>query len=97
MDHITRQMGYRKLSGFPLYVVAGVERSAIVHEWLRYNVNYLIFGLPLTAFLFLGLGLALKRTQRLYDEHERRQAAEDALAPGATAGGDRPTDRRCRA
>jgi two-component system NtrC family sensor kinase len=79
VDQVKRLMGYRKLRGFPLYVVTGVERSAIVHEWLRYNINYLIFGLPLTMFLFLGLGLALRRTRRLYDEAERREAAEDAL------------------
>ncbi len=78
-DHVERLLGYRKIAGFPLYAVAGVERSAIIHEWVRYNINYLIFGLPLTAFLFLGLGLALRRTQRLYDEYERRETAERAL------------------
>ncbi len=78
-DHITRRIGYRKIAGFPLYVLAGVERNAIVSEWLRYNINYLIFGAPLTVFLFAGLGLALRRTRRLYDESERREAVEGAL------------------
>lgn len=79
IDHISRRIGYLKLSGFPLYVLAGVEKKAIISEWLRYNSSYLIFGLPLTAFLFAGLGLALRRTRRLYDEADRREAVEDAL------------------
>ncbi len=41
--------------------------------------SHLVFGLPATAFLFAGLGLALRRTKRLYDEADRREAAEGAL------------------
>ena len=78
-DHIDRRIGYRKLTGFPVYVLAGEEKSAIVHEWLTYMSGHLIFGLPATAFLYAGLGLALRRTRRLYDEADRREAAEGAL------------------
>ena len=35
--------------------------------------------MPATAFLFAGLALALRRTQRLYDEADRREVAEGAL------------------
>ena len=79
LDGIDRRIGYRKLTGFPVYVLAGVERSAIVHEWLAYMSSHLVFGLPATAFLFFGLWLALRRTERLYDEADRREAAEGAL------------------
>jgi two-component system NtrC family sensor kinase len=79
LDGIERRVAYRKLMGFPLYVFAGVDRSAIVSEWLRYNINYLIFALPLTVLLCAGLALALRRTRRLYDEADRREAAEGAL------------------
>jgi len=78
-DHIDRRIGYRKLTGFPVYVLAGEEKSAIVREWLAYMSGHLIFGLPATAFLYAGLGLALRRTKRLYDEADRREAAEGAL------------------
>jgi two-component system, NtrC family, sensor kinase len=78
-DHIERRIGYRKLAGYPLYVLAGVEKSAMVAEWLSYMSTHLIFGMPATAFLFAGLWLALRRTQRLYDEADRREAAEGAL------------------
>ena len=78
-DHIDRRIGYRKLTGFPVYVLAGEEKSTIVYDWLNYMTSHLIFGLPATAFLFAGLGLALRRTRRLYDEADRREAAEGAL------------------
>ena len=79
LDGIDRRIGYRKLSGFPVYVLAGVGKSAIVSDWLSYMSSHLIFGLPATAFLYAGLGLALRRTRRLYDEADRREAAEAAL------------------
>jgi two-component system NtrC family sensor kinase len=79
LDRIDRRIGYRKLTGFPLYVLAGVEKSAIANEWLSYMTSHLIFGLPATAFLFAGLWLALRRTRRLYDEADRREAVEGAL------------------
>ena len=79
VDGIERRIGYRKLAGFPLYVLSGVETSAIIADWLSYMSSHLVFGLPATAFLFAGLWLALRRTSRLYDEADRREAAEDAL------------------
>ncbi len=79
VDHLDRRIGYRKLSGFPLYVLAGVEHSVMVSEWLRSIGSHLIFGIPATAFLFSGLALALRRTKRLYDEADRREAAEAAV------------------
>ena len=82
IDQVDRRIGYRKLEGFPLYVLAGFERSAITAEWLSYMSGHLIFGVPATAFLFLGLTLALRRTQRLYDEADRREAAEVAMRKG---------------
>jgi len=79
LDGIDRRIGYRKLTGFPVYVLAGVEQSAIVGEWARYMSGHLVFGLPATAFLFVGFALALRRTKRLYDEADRREVAEGAL------------------
>jgi two-component system NtrC family sensor kinase len=79
LDHIDRRIGYRKLAGYPLYVLAGVEKSAMVSEWMAYMSSHLMFGVPLTAFLYAGLALALRRTRRLYDEADRRELAEGAL------------------
>jgi hypothetical protein len=58
-------------------VFAGVEKSAIVGEWLSYMTSHLVFGLPATAYLFGGFWLALRRTKRLYDA-----SAQDAVRHG---------------
>jgi two-component system, NtrC family, sensor kinase len=41
--------------------------------------SHLIFGLPATLLLLVIIGIALRRTRRLHDEAERREAAESAL------------------
>jgi two-component system NtrC family sensor kinase len=79
IDNVDRRIGYRKLIGFPVYVIAGTEISAIHAELFSTMASHLIFGLPATLLLFSILVLALKRTRRLYDEAERREAAEGAL------------------
>ena len=79
VDGIDRRIGARKLTGFPIYVLAGTELASIRAEWLGTMSSHLIFGLPATAVMFAVLGLALHRTKRLHDEAERREAAESAL------------------
>jgi len=79
LDAVERRIGYRKLPGFPVYVVAGVESSAIRGEWLATMSNHLIFGLPITLLLLTIIALALQRTRNLHAEADRREAAEDAL------------------
>src|SRR5262249_462122 len=74
-----RRAGHRKLEGFPVYVGAGIDSSAIRTEWMATMAGHLVFGLPATLFLFLIIGVALRRTRRLYAEAERREAAEAAL------------------
>ena len=79
IDGLPRRIGFRKLEGYPVYALAGTESSAIEHEWLTSMGDQLIFGLPVTLVLFAVLWVALRRTQRLHDEAERREMAEDAL------------------
>ena len=79
VDGIERRIGFRKITGFPVYVQAGFETSAIRAEWLSTITSHLVFGLPATVLLFLILGITLQRTRRLHIEAERREAAEVAL------------------
>ncbi|WP_315702139.1 MULTISPECIES: ATP-binding protein [unclassified Bradyrhizobium] len=81
-DGIERRIGYRRLTEYPIYVSAGLETSTIRSRWLGAISRHLIFGVPATAFLFLFLTLALRRTERLYAEAERRLEAEQALKHG---------------
>jgi two-component system NtrC family sensor kinase len=79
VDARERRIGLRKLEGFPVYVVAGIDSSAIRGEWLTTMASHLIFGLPASLLLLVIIGIALRRTRRLHDEAERREAAEAAL------------------
>jgi len=79
IDHVNRRIGFRKLPGYPVYAIAGIESAAIRAAWLSTVGDHLIFGLPASLLLFFTLWVALRRTQRLHDEAERREMAEDAL------------------
>ena len=79
IDAIPRRIGFRKLEGFPVYALAGTETGEIQSEWLSQISSYLMFGLPASLLLFGVLWIALKRTERLHEEAERREMAEDAL------------------
>jgi two-component system NtrC family sensor kinase len=79
VDGVPRRIAFRKLAGYPVYALAGTSIVAINHEWLRTIGAHLIFGLPATLLLFAVLWFALRRTQRLHDEAERREMAEGAL------------------
>jgi len=79
VDGVPRRVGFRKLAGYPVYALSGINISSINREWLTSISVHLIFGLPATLLLFAVLWIALRRTERLHDEAERRQMAEGAL------------------
>jgi len=79
IDGVNHRTGFRRLPGFPVFALAGIESSAIHAEWLSMVGGHLVFGLPVTLLLFFTLWVALRRTRRLHDEAERRELAEDAL------------------
>src|SRR3954453_4148484 len=64
LDNVERKVAYRKVAGFPVFVIAGMETGAIRAQWLSQMGNHLIFGLPATAALVALVLLALKRTRR---------------------------------
>jgi two-component system NtrC family sensor kinase len=85
-DGAARLYVYRKLPRHPVYVVVGIDRSAIREAWLRDMSKHLIFGLPATFAMFsLGM-MALRRTRReakayaqLRQETALRESTEQAL------------------
>jgi two-component system, NtrC family, sensor kinase len=79
IDGIERRFGVRKLSGYPLYMTAGIETAEIRWEWLSGMALHLIFGIPATLLLFLSLAVVLRRTRRLYAEQDLREGAEGVM------------------
>ncbi len=79
IDGVSRRIGFRKLPGYPVYALAGVNSAAMQAEWLTNMGTHLAVGLPVALLVFAVLWVALRRTRRLYDEADRREAAEGAL------------------
>jgi two-component system, NtrC family, sensor kinase len=79
IDGVPRRIGFRRLDGYDVYAVTGTSRAAIDGEWFAMMEDHLVFGLPATLLLFAVLWFALRRTKRLHEEAERREAAEGAL------------------
>jgi signal transduction histidine kinase len=78
-DNVERRVGTRRLPGFPIYVIAGIDTAQIRSEWMGGMAMHLIFGVPATLFLFLTLLAVLRRTRRLYAEQDQRLAVEETL------------------
>ncbi|NEV79126.1 response regulator [Rhodopseudomonas sp. BR0C11] len=79
IDGVERRVAFRKLPNLPVYVFAGLETSAIRAAWQAQMGAYLLVGLPATAALIAIVLLAMRRTQKLYEEADRRHIAENAL------------------
>jgi two-component system NtrC family sensor kinase len=85
-NHARRIYVYRDGSGFPVYVIAGRSRSAILAHWWRTMIGRLAIGVPGTLALALITWTALIRTRReeqalAYADAEmaRRERAEQML------------------
>ena len=81
-----RLLAYRRVQGYPLYVVAGRSWASIMAGWRRSMAGHLIYAVPVTLALFAVTWTALVRTRRELDalrwahhEIERRERAEAAL------------------
>jgi signal transduction histidine kinase len=84
--HPWKIYAYRSVSGFPLYVVAGRSRAAILAGWWRTIFGRLAIGIPGTLVLVLVTWTALVRTRREEEalaqadaEMLRRERAEQLL------------------
>jgi two-component system NtrC family sensor kinase len=79
VDGIERRFAVRRFGETPLYLTAGIAISAIRGEWISTMASHLVFGIPATLILFLTLLAVLRRTERLYEEVDRRATAEESL------------------
>jgi signal transduction histidine kinase/ActR/RegA family two-component response regulator len=86
IDGVNRLFAYRKLSEYPVYVIIGLNRSAIIAGWSRLVGSHLMFGLPATLCLVLLAIIALRQSvaadraaATMRAEVNRREIAEASL------------------
>jgi two-component system NtrC family sensor kinase len=92
-DDRDRLNSFKKLVGFPVYVVYGIDQGVLVWRWLVGVFLYALFGVPALAAVLYTSIVALRRAQaaeraaaaladanrRLSQETGDRARAEDAL------------------
>ena len=85
-EHEARIVSFRRLEAYPLYVVAGVSRDAVLAGWMRFVALLAGILLPTSAGLVYVSWIALKRTRRetataleLQEEIRRRASAERSM------------------
>ena len=93
-----RMFAYRKVQGYPVYVVAGHSRDAIVAGWRRTMESHLIFGVPATIALFAVTWTALVRSRagkrRHWPVRIRRSRAGNTPKPHCSGrSASKPSDR----
>jgi two-component system NtrC family sensor kinase len=81
-----RLYAYRKVEGYPVYVVVGQSWNALLGEWYEDMLGNLALGVPGTIALFLITRVALNRAHReekalarAQEEMGRRRLAEAVL------------------
>jgi signal transduction histidine kinase/CheY-like chemotaxis protein len=86
LDNTPRIAGYRRMQAYPIYVIAGVNKSEITGAWATSMGRHLIFGIPATLGLIVLTALARRRMLRerqLFDELRtevrRREETEEQL------------------
>lgn len=86
LDGKVRHVVFRRTSGYPLYVAAGLDRTAILGAWYRDMSLLAIVVFPASAALVWLLFVAFERSERMQlalararDEAQQRSRAEDAL------------------
>src|SRR5947209_14403428 len=86
LDNTPRIAGYRRMQGYPIYVIAGINKSEIAGAWMTSMARHLIFGIPATLGLIALTALARRRMlresrllQELRSEVRRREETEEQL------------------
>ena len=81
-DGERRFVSFQRVGDYPLYVVAGVSRAAMLAGWLRFVGLLAALLVPVTAGLTYVSLVALRKTRR---EHSITAALNDAVARRAAA------------
>ncbi|HXA21988.1 MAG TPA: cache domain-containing protein [Acetobacteraceae bacterium] len=76
IDGIARTLGYRRLPGYPLYIVSAVDRSNVVIEWLPSVLAFGVLALAAAVALLLSATAVIRRARSEEDALRRAEASE---------------------
>src|SRR5439155_4435189 len=62
LDGVSRIFAYRKVGVYPVYIVVGLTRSAVLQQWAWQMGRHLMLGVPATLCLVLLASIALRRS-----------------------------------
>ena len=86
VDGRRRISAYRKVSPYPIYIVAGIDHRPVMAAWYRHTLLLAAFTFPAALALGFVSWVAMRRTrrgmlasERLKRESEQRLQAESAL------------------
>jgi signal transduction histidine kinase/ActR/RegA family two-component response regulator len=86
VDGIYRLYRFRRLGGYPVYVVFGMSRDEILATWRGHVVTYSLFAVPASLVVLVLAGVAMGQARRLAGavsdlerEIGQREAAEARL------------------
>ncbi len=76
IDGIARTLGYRKLSGYPLYIVSAVDRGNVRNEWLPSALAFGMLAVAAAVALLLSAIAVIRRARSEEEAHRRAEASE---------------------
>jgi PAS domain S-box-containing protein len=77
IDGIARTLGYRRLPGYPLYIVSAVDRGNVVIEWFPSVLAFGALALATAVALLLSATAVIRRAR---SEEDALRRAEDSEA-----------------
>jgi signal transduction histidine kinase len=86
LDGVPRIFAYRKVDVYPVYIVVGLRKMAVLEQWARLMARHLMWGIPATLCLVLLASIAQRRSivadralAAAQIEASRREVAEASL------------------
>jgi PAS domain S-box-containing protein len=76
IDGVVRMLGYRKIPGYPLYVVSAVDRGNILREWLPTVLAFGLIALTAAVTLILATVAVIRHARREEGALRRAEASE---------------------
>jgi PAS domain S-box-containing protein len=76
IDGVVRMLGYRRIPGYPLYIVSAVDRANILREWIPTALSFGLIASAATIALIMATVAVIRHARREEDALRRAEASE---------------------